>query len=62
MAFVLVPQGLLPAVKVCKVYHDFDDGGPDDHFPASVTVSLAGLPKGEATFEYPRIRLRTVAQ
>ena len=58
--YVLVPQGLLPAVRKCRVHHDFDDGGPDDHFPASVALSLAGLPEGEPTYEYPRIGLRTV--
>ena len=53
--------GPLPTVSTtCRVHHDFDDGGPDDHFPASVALSLAGLPEGEPTYEYPRIGLRTV--
>ena len=51
--YVLVPQGLLPAVRTCRVHHDFDDG-------AAVVLSLEGLPEGEPTYEYPRISLRTV--
>ncbi|CAE6968992.1 unnamed protein product [Symbiodinium sp. CCMP2592] len=60
--YLLLPQSLLPAVRSCQVFHDFDDGGPDDHFPVSVTLVIAGLPEGAPTFEYPRIRLRTVQE
>ena len=59
--YVLLPRSLLPAVQSCDVLHDFDDGGFDDHFPAAVTVGFGGLPDGDSTVEYSRIRHRTVA-
>ncbi|CAE7268463.1 unnamed protein product [Symbiodinium sp. CCMP2592] len=58
--YVLLPLALLPNVQSSRVMHDFDDGGPDDHFPSTVAVCMAGLPAGEPTLEYRRIPLRTV--
>ena len=56
--YILVPQPCLDAVEARGVWHAFETGGPDDHFPVLTRLRLRARGDRANSLCYPRLHFK----
>ncbi|CAE7300846.1 unnamed protein product [Symbiodinium sp. CCMP2592] len=59
--YIAIPQPCLEAVEWHSVWHDFETGGPEDHYPVLLRMRLKADTTPDVECGFPRIGLRRVS-